>query len=65
MTLKSAAGERLERKVVTISDEGSTKVEFDVPASLEGNKIRIAAFVGAEFQSNLQHVTAQTSLVGE
>ena len=65
VTLKSAAGERLERKVVTISDEGSTKVEFDVPASLEGNKIRIAAFVGAEFQSNLQHVTAQTSLVRE
>jgi N-sulfoglucosamine sulfohydrolase len=65
VTLKNAAGKRLERKVVEIGGDGTTKVEFDVPASLDGNKIHVAAFVGEDYQSNLQHVAAQTSLIGE
>lgn len=56
---------RLERRVVTISGEGVAEIHFDLPAAITDNQISIAAFVGEEFQKNLQHVQSQSIAVTE
>ena len=56
VTLKDGENKRIERKVITIADDGTATVEFIVPADLESQKVFIAAFVGPEFAASLQHV---------
>ena len=63
VTLKTAAidpkanvNARIHREVLTIKGSGQTTVRFDVPAELSSEAVRIAAFVGEEFQSNLQYL---------
>jgi hypothetical protein len=34
-------------------------VQFDVPKDLQGNKVSFAAFIGAEFAKNLQHLSSK------
>ncbi|NNC90572.1 MAG: sulfatase-like hydrolase/transferase [Akkermansiaceae bacterium] len=58
VTLKDANGNRLERKVLSASGNGSLEVRFDVPATVPGNAVTFSAFIGEEFASNLQHLTS-------
>ena len=55
VTLKNGDGKRIERKVVSIQGEGTVTVSFNKPSV---NSIRFSAFVGEEYQSNLQHLTS-------
>jgi len=63
VTLKDGAGRRIDRKVLKISGKGELEVEFDVPAMVSGGKLNYAAFVGADYPNNLQHVTAGPTAV--
>jgi N-sulfoglucosamine sulfohydrolase len=54
VTLKDANGKRIHREVVSVKGNGDAEVSFDVPA---GQPVRISAFVGEDYQSNLHHIT--------
>ena len=58
VTLKDGKRKRIARKVVKASGKGELEVEFEVPANVPGGKLGFAAFVGEDYQKNLQHVTA-------
>lgn len=58
VTVKDGNGKRIERKVLTASGEGVLEASFDLPATVPGNAISFAAFVGEEFPANLQHLTS-------
>ena len=59
VTLKDGLGKRIERKVLKVSSTGEIEVDFDVPKDLQGNQVSFAAFVGAEYSKNLQHLTSK------
>jgi hypothetical protein len=63
VTLKDGAGRQIDRKVMKLSGKGELEVEFDVPATVSGGKLNYAAFVGADYPNNLQHVTAGPTAV--
>jgi N-sulfoglucosamine sulfohydrolase len=46
---------RVERQVHAISGEGKLVVEFKVPQTVTDGVVQFAAFVGADFPTNLQH----------
>jgi N-sulfoglucosamine sulfohydrolase len=46
---------RVERQVHTIRGEGTLVVEFKVPQVVTDGIVRFAAFIGADFSSNIQH----------
>lgn len=52
-------GKRLERKVITVSGQGTQTVRFQLPAKLEDNRLLIAAFVGPSYAKNLQYLTTK------
>jgi N-sulfoglucosamine sulfohydrolase len=55
--LKSGkAAKRVKRKVVKVSGKGVTDVTFAVPARVNDNVVRFAAFIGQDYASNLQHL---------
>ena len=57
VTLKGGPnGKRLDRQTVEASGEGIAEVTFDVPADVPGGVVSFAAFVGADFQTSLQHI---------
>jgi N-sulfoglucosamine sulfohydrolase len=57
VTLKAGLDDkRVDRQVVKISGEGAVQMTFDVPATVPGNTVRVAAFVGEDYHSNLQHL---------
>jgi hypothetical protein len=57
VTLKAGPDfKRLERKIVTVSGEGTTAVTFSIPAALSSQTVRVAAFIGQNYASNLQHL---------
>ncbi len=56
VTLKDAAGGRLERQVLDVRGEGTAKVTFRLPADDPGKSVSLAAFLGEEFPKNLKHV---------
>lgn len=57
VTLKGGPdAKRVKRKVVKVSGHAVTEVTFDVPATVPGNTVRFAAFLGKDFASNLQHI---------
>jgi N-sulfoglucosamine sulfohydrolase len=57
VTLKGGPeAKRLDRKVVKVSGEGVIEVTFDVPATVPGNTVRFAAFIGEDFSSSRQHL---------
>ena len=47
---------RIARQIVTISGEGRTQIAFEVPESSDKTGFRVAAFVGEDFSTNLQHI---------
>ena len=55
VTLKQD-GKRLERKIIDISGTGKTEISFPVPSDLRNADLSVAAFVGADYSDNLQHV---------
>jgi N-sulfoglucosamine sulfohydrolase len=57
VTLKGGpAGTRLDRKTIKATGKGVAEVTFDVPASVQGNVVSFAAFVGLDFQKTSQRV---------
>ena len=62
VTLKAGPeGKRVDRRVVKVSGEDVVEVTFDVPASVPGNTVRFAAFIGEDYASNLQYL--QTAVI--
>jgi len=60
VTLKvGTALKRLDRKVVKVSGKGKVEVTFELPATIPDGTIGFAAFVGAEYTENLQHVATK------
>jgi N-sulfoglucosamine sulfohydrolase len=57
--LKDQDGRRIQRRVLTIRGEGNAAVEFDVPSRDTLTQIVVAAFVGKDFQSCLQHIVSR------
>jgi N-sulfoglucosamine sulfohydrolase len=55
VTLKQD-GKRLERKIIDVSGTGKTEISFPVPSDLRNADLSVAAFVGAVYSDNLQHV---------
>jgi N-sulfoglucosamine sulfohydrolase len=59
ITLKAGTDDRrLDRQVIKASGEGVAEVSFDLPASVPGNRIRFAAFIGEDHPRNLQHLNS-------
>ncbi len=57
VTLKNADGKRVERKVFDIKGKGTQEVTFDLAdANLRGHAT-FAAFIGVDYQTNLQHIS--------
>jgi N-sulfoglucosamine sulfohydrolase len=57
VTLKAGPeAKRVDRKVVKVSGEGVIEVTFDVPATVPGNVVQFAAFIGEDYASHKQHL---------
>jgi hypothetical protein len=66
VTLKPGDNQgRLERKVVKGAGQGELEVTFELPHDCAESTVRIAAFVGKDYQSNLQHVVSKPIPVGD
>lgn len=59
LTLKNSNNQRIERKEISISGAGHASVSFDIANGVQPQSLGIAAFVGEDFQTNLQHVQAK------
>ena len=59
VTIKQANGRRVDRKVIEITGKGDVGIVFDLPAALAGRNVRLAAFVGADYEHHLQHVVSK------
>ena len=59
VTIKDRNQQRIERKVVEITGRGSATVVFSINTATVRAPINVAAFVGPDFGSNLQHVTSK------
>ena len=57
VTLKDAAGKRIERIVKPASGAGDLKVTFKLAEDLPTKKLSVSAFVGKDYPSNLLHRT--------
>lgn len=59
VTLKAGPDKkRVERKVLKVSGEGVLEVTFDIPDPVPGNVVAFAAFIGEDYQKNLQYLTS-------
>ena len=58
ITLKQG-GKRVSREVIEVEGKGTAIVLFPVPEGASVATLSFAAFVGEDFQSNLQHITAE------
>ena len=63
LTLKNSRNQRIERKVIEITGSGEAKVTFDLPAGSNTEAVIIAAFIGKDFQHNLQHFNSKPIVV--
>jgi N-sulfoglucosamine sulfohydrolase len=62
VTLKTAStdpeskeNKRIHREILTVSGDGKSVVRFNVPDKVAADAVRVAAFLGEDFQSNLQY----------
>ncbi|MEO2024163.1 MAG: hypothetical protein ABGX05_20225, partial [Pirellulaceae bacterium] len=53
--IEGKGNKRVDRQVHRIQGKGQLTVEFKVPATVTDGVVRFAAFVGDDFQSNIQH----------
>lgn len=58
VTLKDAAGARIERKIQTVGGTGDAKFEFAIPDDANLKMVSFAAFIGEEFPVCLQHINS-------
>jgi hypothetical protein len=59
VTLKNGGNQRIERKVIKITGTGEAKATFELPAGTATDAVIIAAFVGEDFQHNLQYLNSK------
>ena len=59
VTLKQANNTRVERQVLQVRGNATAEVRFQVPADLPGKAVIVAAFVGEDIQSALQHLNSK------
>ncbi|MCH2182696.1 MAG: sulfatase [Mariniblastus sp.] len=57
VTLKDAEGQRIERIVQSAEGRGELKVTFQIPPNYPLDTVRVSAFVGEDYPTNLQHLT--------
>ena len=50
---------RIERKVITIQGNGEATVQMEIPEEMMSDIVRVAAFVGEDYGSNLQHLNSK------
>ena len=62
---KSKENKRIHREILTVSGEGKAVVRFDVPDDVAADAVRVAAFIGEDFQSNLQYFQSAAIPFGE
>lgn len=58
VTLKSENNLRIERQVLEITGTGTKLVNFKIPEDYQGKAVRVAAFVGEDFEQSLQHLNS-------
>ena len=51
-------GPRIERQVVVVSGTGERSMEFSMPETLQAAAVRVAVFLGEDYESNLQHINS-------
>ena len=57
VTLKDGiSGSRLSREIVTVDGKGAAEITFQLSELLSSPTVRVAAFVGVDFDSNLQYI---------
>lgn len=59
VTLKDGHGKRIERKVVKATGKSTLEIRFDLPATVPGDAISFAVFVGEDFEHHLQHLASK------
>ena len=64
VTLKRGSGERLQRKKVTVSGRGTIAVDFAIPSDPDLNSIRVAAFIGDDYDHHLSHQSSNPVTLG-
>ncbi len=64
ITLKGAQMRRIERQEILVGKEGIAKVTFSLPRDVDPQSMHLAAFVGDDFQTCLEHIQAQVSQIG-
>ena len=57
VTLKGGDNKRIHREIVAIRGTGDARIAFDIP---DIDAIHVSAFVGADYESNLQHITTES-----
>ena len=53
--IQGKENKRVDRQIHRIQGKGQLTIEFKVPATVSDGLVRFAAFVGEDFQSNVQH----------
>ena len=57
VTLKAGRqAKRVDRKVVEVSGSGVVEVTFELPADVPDDVVQIAAFIGQDYASSMQHI---------
>ncbi|MCH5375755.1 MAG: sulfatase-like hydrolase/transferase, partial [Planctomycetes bacterium] len=60
VTLKAGPeAKRVDRQIFDVTGTGIVEVTFEVPESVPGNVVSVAAFVGQDFSSHLQYLQSQ------
>lgn len=57
VTLKDENEKRLERQVISVKEEGTAELTFSLKGKSPGASVSLAAFIGEDFQHNLQHIS--------
>lgn len=56
---------RIEREIITVAGNGEVTLRMDIPEGIMSEIVRVAAFVGEDYGSNLQHVNSKPIPVQE
>ncbi len=58
VTIKDGAGKRIDRKIVEVKGNGTARIEFSVPQMVANDSVQFAAFIGKDYDVNLQHLNS-------
>ncbi len=58
MDPKSNVNARIDRQIVKISGSGEISIDFNVPDEVESGAVRVAAWVGEAYETNLQYLNS-------